>query len=228
MARSAGSTAAVPSSLLLLLLLLLLHCIIVCATAKLHILIVFQWAGHLVTVAGLAAALAVALLFLWRFQLCSFNLSPCSCPTCIDMVRRRRRRLLATITAVGFTAAVAAAAVCLWRLTLRCPLSSSSSCVACACSLEQQGAAGFQQYKCRNHCANYFDCLRRLFGVTGPGQGDGSRCRIRLHRLGSLACAKWANTEEKLMQTWHKWVTICWTLTSTRHTHTHKHIDQAS
>lgn len=43
---------------------LLLHCII-CATAKLHILIALQRAAHLVTFADLAAALAMA--FLWRF-----------------------------------------------------------------------------------------------------------------------------------------------------------------
>jgi len=61
--------------------------------------------------------------------------------------------------------------------------------------LEQQRGAGLQQNKCRHHCANYPDRLRGLAKVTGPtGQGDGCRGRVRLHRLGSLACpanGKW-------------------------------------
>lgn len=63
--------------------------------------------------------------------------------------------------------------------------------------------AGLQQYKCRHHCANYPDRLRGLAKVTGPtGQGNSGRCRVRLHRLGSLACAgngKWGMENGKCL-----------------------------
>lgn len=163
------------------------------------------------------AALAV------EFQLGDINLSPCIPAAIIDTLRGRRRGYLGVKQGI-----------CERFFPYLPDSSGHSSCgrsssrtSTSATTLQEQRGAGLQQYKCRHHCANYPDRLRGLAKVTGPtGQGNGGRCRVRLHRLGSLACAgngKWGMENGKCLveqngqirgererhKTCAEWATIC-------------------